>query len=311
MISCNFAKDIYLGLLETPKCIYSEHLYDDEGSRFFQGIMDEKDYYLSDCEIEILELNKQDIAYHFKTDSLNVIELCCGDGRKTQILLRQFLNESIDVEYFPIDISKGAIDALSRVLKQSCGELRIRGIVGDYFDGLRKLSYDKSRRNLVLFMGSNIGNMLRGQIHQFLYGIWESLNQGDYILVGFDLRKDPDLIQKAYNNEATRNFNYNMLKRINKELGADFDISQFKHYGLYNPILGANESWLISLVQQTVYIEKLNLSFDFAPFEPIHLHYSFKYLESEITAMAINARFKVIKNYYDRKHYCANSLWQK
>ncbi len=163
-----------------------------------------------------------------------------------------------------------------------------------------------------MFLGSNIGNFDSTSCQIFLKKIWNQLNHGDYFLIGFDLKKDLAVLMKAYNDsdKLTEKFNLNILNRINNSMQANFNIESFQHFGCYNPILGAMESFLISLKDQEVFIKKISQKFSFTRFEPIHLEYSFKYLESDIYNLANKTGYTVDSIYYDSKKYFANALWR-
>lgn len=165
---------------------------------------------------------------------------------------------------------------------------------------------------MVLFLGSNIGNFSRPMALRFLRHLWHSLNPNDVVLIGFDLKKDLDILYDAYNDKkgVTKEFNFNVLDRINKTLNGNFDRKNYQHQGLYNVQTGAMESYLISQCEHEVYIKDLDKSFSFKPWEPLHMEYSYKYLESDIVDYATSTGFEVIENYKDNKGYFVDSLWR-
>jgi len=191
-------------------------------------------------------------------------------------------------------------------------DVKVHGLVTDYFTGIRWLNAHYHRRNFVLFLGSNIGNFNRAKSHVFLRNLWNGLNDGDYALIGFDLRKDIERLLAAYNDRGgvTSAFNLNLLTRINRELGGHFDISRFRHFGTYNVFNGAMESYLVSLEKQIVYIDALNQAFEFESWEPIHTEYSYKYLESDIKELAEATGFQIKTQLFDSKKYFVDSVWQ-
>jgi L-histidine N-alpha-methyltransferase len=191
-------------------------------------------------------------------------------------------------------------------------QLRINGIVAEYFHGLKWLGKLEKYRNLVLFLGSNLGNFNKPQSRVFLRNLWNTLNDGDLMLTGFDLKKDIDLMQKAYNDSKglTSEFNLNLLRRINTELGGNFDLSKFRHYSSYDVFSGAMESYLVSLEAQTVFIKEIGQTFSFKAWEPIHTEYSYKYLESDIEELAEATGFLVEKKLYDSKRYFVDYIWK-
>jgi uncharacterized SAM-dependent methyltransferase len=138
------------------------------------------------------------------------------------------------------------------------------------------------------------------------------LNKGDYVLLGFDLRKDINVLIRAYDDYSgiTSNFNLNLLRRINRELGANFDLTKFRHYATYNVYSGAMESYLISLEQQMIYIDAIGLAYAFEVLEPIHVEYSYKYSISQIEELAHMTGFEVVENFNDAKKYFVDALWR-
>ena len=143
--------------------------------------------------------------------------------------------------------------------------------------------------------------------------LYTSLHRDDYVLMGFDLKKDPAILNKAYNDAdgLTKAFNVNLLTRINRELGGNFDVAQFKHYGFYNPYRGTMESYLISLADQTIHIEAANQTFHFNQFEPMHLEYSHKFTPSGITKFAQHNGFEITQLFSDEKNYFIDALFHK
>jgi uncharacterized SAM-dependent methyltransferase len=132
------------------------------------------------------------------------------------------------------------------------------------------------------------------------------------MLIGFDLKKDIDLLLRAYNDTGgvTRAFNLNLLTRINRELGGDFDVSKFRHFGTYDVFSGAMESYLVSMEEQSVFVRQIGRSFAFEAWEPIHTEYSYKYLISDIEKLATETGFQVLEHLFDSKRYFADSLWR-
>jgi dimethylhistidine N-methyltransferase len=307
-----FALDVLVGLSETPKHLSSRYFYDDRGSELFQQIMDLPEYYLTRCEFDVLQRNKKKIADLVRGEKINLVELGAGDGRKTSILLEYFLNQNFDFTFIPIDISEGAMKQLMKNLEKQFTNLNCEGIVAEYFNGLNWLRKLSDKKNLVLFLGSNLGNFNKPQSRVFLRNLWNALNDRDYLVTGFDLKKDIDLMVKAYNDSKgiTREFNLNLLRRINRDLGANFNINKFRHYANYDVFSGAMESYLVSLEDQIVYIDELSQAFDFKPYEPIHTEYSYKYLESDIHNLAEATGYQIKDQLYDSENYFVDSVWQ-
>lgn len=307
-----FALDVLNGLSETPKRLSSRWIYDEHGSELFSRICELEEYYPTRCEAEILRNHTADILKRAGVDALDIVDLGAGDGRKTNIVLERALKQVKDVRYVPIDISESAMSGLVKATAEKFPKLKLGGIVAEYFDGLHWLSNTDERKNLVLFLGSNIGNFNKVQARVFLRQLWEALNHGDQVLIGFDLKKDIELLLAAYNDRegVTAAFNKNLLKRINRELGGNFDMAAYRHYATYDVFTGAMESYIVSLKAQTVTIKDLQSTFEFDEWEPIHTEYSYKYLQKDIDALAGSTGFKIIEQYYDNNGWFTDSLWQ-
>jgi len=190
--------------------------------------------------------------------------------------------------------------------------LKIETRNGDYFKILKSLKNGGGRRKILLFLGSNIGNFGRDQSIDFFRQLRAVMNPNDLLFIGFDLQKDPHVILKAYDDPQgiTAAFNLNLLRRINRELGGDFDLDKFVHYALYRPVECAARSFLISREQQTAHIEALGRSFSFEPWEAIFMEISQKYSLPMIEALAAESGFAVKQNFFDSKYYYCDSLWQ-
>ena len=310
-----FAMDVAEGLSASPKRLSSKYFYDQEGDKIFQAIMAMPEYYLTRSEFEILETNKKAFLELFRNGSgrFNLIEFGAGDGLKTKILLRHFTEQKTDFQYFPIDISGNVLKLLVNDLKKTLPELKVEPMQDDYFKALGRLTETTDRRNVVLFLGSNIGNFTEGEAISFLSKLGENLNKGDLILIGFDLKKDPERIRDAYNDKTgiTRAFNLNLLKRINKELGGEFDLDKFQHYQMYDPVSGEARSFLMSRQKQEVRINALDKSFQFGAWEPVHVEISRKYNISTIEKYARESGFEAKQLFYDCRHFYVNALWEK
>lgn len=309
-----FALDVLDGLSAYPKNIPSRYLYDKLGSQLFQKITELDEYYQFHCELEILKEFRSQISKVVGSSSLRLIELGVGDVRKPQILLQHLLERSIKIEYIPIDYNPEVVSNVIESLKQKFSgyPLRVSGLVADYFSALSCLEKKSTQLNIVLFLGSSIGNLNENETKHLLYHIWASLNQGDFMLIGFDLKKDFSIMERAYNDSkgVTKAFNINLLNRMNSELLAHFDVSKFIHYCFYNPREGRMESWVVSKIPQTVLIEKLQKEFHFDGWEGIHVENSYKYSLASIKNLALKTGFSVKQKMTDKRGYFVAEFWQ-
>jgi L-histidine N-alpha-methyltransferase len=306
-----FAKDIDIGLSATPKNLSSKYFYDTKGSQIFQEITKLDEYYLTRSELEILENIKNILPDLVGKNEVDIVELGVGDGHKTKIIINSFLDKNIKVNFFPIDISAEAMHLLEDHISES-KNLNMHAVVGEYIEGMNFAREHSKNRQIVLFLGSNIGNFNKNEGQHILRKIKSILKKDDFLLIGFDLKKDIEFMTRAYSDHEgiTARFNLNLLERINTELGADFDVENFEHQAIYNPELGAMESYLISLKNQIVSIAELKKKFSFEAFESIHLEYSFKFLEKDIQDLSVQGGFKRIGNFKDGNQYFIDSLWQ-
>lgn len=307
-----FLKDVVSGLKRKPKKLSSKYFYDEKGDVLFQKIMTSEEYYLTNCEFEIFEQRSGEIAATFikHLQSFDLIELGAGDATKTSFLLKELLAKDADFSYMPIDISSNMISYLEQELPKKLPELKVIGLNGEYFPMVQRANEISKRKKAILFLGSNIGNLTPEEAEGFLERLNSSLNKGDVVLVGFDLKKNPHVIHAAYNDRTgfTKAFNLNLLERINNELGADFNISSFEHYNSYDPSTGACKSFLVSLAEQDVTIH--DMVFHFEPDEIIDMEISQKYALDEINDLAIRANFETIETFFDSKKWFLDTLWQ-
>lgn len=309
-----FAEDVRKGLSADPKHLPSKYFYDEQGSKLFQEIMQLNEYYLTNCEFEVLTKDKNSFFSLFSqsVDCFEMVEFGAGDGLKTKVLLEHFLQQEIDFRYLPVDISRDALEGLVQDLGNAFPDLQVEGVCDDYFNALEKLKLDSNTRKIVLFLGSNLGNFSPMEADKFLKTIADNLNSGDMLLIGLDLKKNPLTVLKAYNDTqgVTRAFNFNLLQRMNKELGANFDIDSFCHFPVYDPASGGAKSYIMSTQKQEVYIKKLDQAFEFEAWEAIHTETSHKYTPYMINRMAEKAGFEVVQNFYDHRDYFTNSVWR-
>ncbi len=307
-----FADDINLGLSQSPKKLSSRWFYDARGSKLFQQIMDLPEYYLTRCEFDLLCEHKQEIVRHFgKEDSFHLIDLGAGDAMKTKILIRELLLKEHEFEYVPVDISGDAMQELTEDLQDELPGVQVQAVVGEYFESLKWLQENKAARKVVLFLGSNIGNFESEESINFLKTIRSYLNTGDKLLLGADLCKNPEAILDAYNDASgvTAEFNLNLLNRINRELGGNFDVSAFQHYALYDPQEGVMKSYLVSRKDQEVYIEATGQSYTFKAWEAIHTENSHKYTLQQIKELGEVCGFRTETVFLEKNQYFADVLF--
>lgn len=327
----DLAIDVLVGLSERPKRLPSRLFYDAVGSGLFRRITELDEYYLTRKELEILRDHGERLLAPLLGRPCTVVDLGAGDGHKSAVLLERLLAGAGggDITYAPLDVSEAAMRGLCTAMAARFPSLRLRGLVGEYFDGMRALSdpahldprpaaglvttgeVDRGRK-LVLLLGSNLGNFAHPQARGFLRRLWSALDDGDLLLVGFDLKKDVDVLLAAYNDAegVTSAFNLNLLHRLNRELGADFDVTSFTHLATYQPDTGAMESYLLSRRRQDVSISALGATFSFEPWEAIHTECSYKYLESDIEAFARFTGFEVVARACDEQRWYCDALWR-
>ena len=309
-----FAEDVLNGLSCTPKQLSSRYFYDDEGSRLFMEIMKLPEYYLTRAELKIFTEQTDGIyrAFTDGSEAIDLIELGAGDGTKTAVLIEHFIRNELDFSYSPIDISREANDALRSKFIEKFPGLDFQPYTGDYFKVLGSLRNGSDRRKVLMFLGSNIGNFSQERALDFFRRTRAVMNENDRLFIGFDMQKDPRVIVNAYDDPrgVTAAFNLNLLARINRELGADFDLDKFSHYAQYRPVECAARSFLISREKQAVTIKALDRTFDFEQWEAIFMEISQKYTHAMIEELASDSSFQIEVEFYDEENFYIDSLWR-
>lgn len=310
-----FDKDVYKGLTDFPKHLSSKYFYDAKGDGLFQEIMAMPEYYLTNSEYKILDKFKDEICRAFFKDSkeFDLIELGAGDGKKTKILLRQLAAEGVPFQYVPIDISENALNQLEESISNELPSVNVMSLQGTYFETLEQLCTMQHRRKVIMFLGSNIGNLLHPQAVEFLMSIQELMNDDDLFFIGFDQKKDPQTILNAYNDSAgiTERFNKNLLARINNELDANFDLDKFLHWEVYDPETGTAKSYLVSKENQTIHINGLDLTVAFKAWETIHTEISQKYDDNVVSWLADKAGMQISRIFSDENKFYKNYILKK
>ncbi len=307
------AQAVEEGFSKIPKRLPSWLFYDETGDRIFQEIMRIPEYYLTACEYEIIQMHKAKLRRHAQADGtpFNLVELGAGDGFKTEILLKEFTEHKLPFVYSPIDVSASVLYQLEDRLNNIPG-LVVRPMNSKYNEALKLLS-ESELRKVFLFLGANIGNFDIEEARAFIKSFSSSMQEDDLLLIGFDLKKDPRLIQAAYDDPhgITLDFNMNLLVRLNRELGAQFQLDQFRHYPYYNPETGMTKSYLVSQRDQDVYFEACDKHVHFDRWEVVHTEVSQKYDQTMIRKLAAQAGLEIVDHYYDCKHYFSDVLMKK
>lgn len=314
MTQNTFRTDIYNGLKSKPKSLSSKYFYDEKGDVLFQKIMASDDYYLTNADHEIFAKQTQELAKTLieNNEPFDVLELGAGDATKSTYLLREWQNQGADFTYYPIDISTTMIDYLEIEMPKRIPNLKVHGLSGEYLEQITAAKSISTRKKVILFLGSSIGNFELHDAHNFLRKLHEEIQPNDVVLVGFDLKKNPHQILKAYNDSegVTRDFNLNLLERINNELGANFNLSKFEHFPSYNPLSGACRSFLISKEKQEITFND-GTKIDFQAYEAIDMELSQKFAIEDIDTIATRIGFKKLPYFFDSNTYYCNAIWQK
>jgi L-histidine Nalpha-methyltransferase len=293
-----FFEDVVAGLSRPQKALPPKYFYDAAGSRLFERICRLPEYYLTRAELALTRANIDAIAsFAGKRPNIELIEYGSGESLKTRLLLRALRPAA----YLPIDISEPALERAALKLGRAFPRLKIVPLNGDFSRPLALPASRRRAKRVVYFPGSTIGNLNPGEAHAFLRMTRGQVGPKGAMLVGVDLKKDPGVLHAAYNDSrgVTAAFNLNLLGRINRELGADFDLRRWRHYAFYNAPLGRIEMHLASLEAQVVNVG--NYRFSFVRGETIHTENSYKYSLEEFRALAARAGFAAEKLWMDRK----------
>jgi len=284
----NFREEVLNGLSESPRRLPCKFFYDERGAHLFRQICELPEYYITRTEIEILRLHGAEMA---KTlgPGIELIGLGTGAGSKTQILLEELRDPAV---YVPIDISKEQLENSAARFREMFPKLQILPVAADYLGPFElPLPRKLSSRSVIYFPGSTIGNFEPDSAGEFLTRLVDLAGDGGGLLIGVDLQKDRHVIEAAYNDSAgvTAQFNKNLLSRINRELGADFDLAHWQHYAVYNPAEGRIELYLLSEIDQTASVDRR--SFQFRAGEKILTEYSYKHTIGGFITLARQAGF--------------------
>ncbi len=292
----SFLEDVLAGLAQPQKTIPPKYFYDERGCRLFEAICELPEYYPTRTEIAIMRGNLADMV-QFVGPGAELIEFGSGAGIKTRILI-EALRPPL---YVPIDIAGDTLRAASNELATLFPSLNITGLCADYSRPLELPTFDGApiQRIAAFFPGSTIGNFTPAAALEFLRHTHRLVGKGGVLLVGVDLKKDKKILDAAYDDAqgVTAKFNLNLLERMNRELGADFQVKRFHHKAFYDPVKGRIEMHLESLYPQFVHVA--GRRFDFAPGETIHTEISCKYSIEEFREMGRKAGFSPEKLWTD------------
>jgi L-histidine Nalpha-methyltransferase len=306
----DFAESVRAGLTARRKSLSCEWFYDSAGSQLFEQICAQPEYYPTRAELGILREHAGEIAAALPAGT-DLVELGSGSSLKTRTLIEAMIARQGRLRYVPLDISRSMLEQSSRALLRDYATLEVLGVAGEYRTGLRELRQRLDGPKLVLWLGSNVGNFERAAAARFLGQLRSGLGPADRLLLGVDLRKSREVLESAYDDAAgvTARFNKNLLTRINRVLGADFDLRAFAHRAHYDEPLGRVEMHLVSLRAQRVHLSALDLDVAFAAGETIHTENSYKYSTDEIDELARAAGFTVDARWYDSKRrFCLQRL---
>ena len=281
--------ELLAGLLSVPKTLPSKYLYDEEGSRLFELICDQPEYYVARTEISLLASIAADMAYVLKDRSM-LVEFGSGASVKTRLLLDALPLLSA---YVPIDISQSALSAAAQAIRGEYPRLNVTPVLGDFTRNLKLPTVIDGRSIAGFFPGSTIGNFSPSAAVDFLRRARRLFGRGSKLVVGADLAKTPRVLVPAYDDAegVTAAFNKNLLTRLNRELGANFDLGSFGHAAIWNAGESRIEMHLVSLVRQRVTL--LGRSLDFAAGETIHTENSYKYSPVAFAGVAARAGWSV------------------
>jgi L-histidine Nalpha-methyltransferase len=301
------ATEVTAGLSAKPKMLPPKLFYDDQGSRLFEQITELPEYYLTRTERGIFERHATEIVSQ-AGNNLTLIELGAGSASKTRLLIEALGRRQLRVGFYPVDVSASALEQAVSSFNGHTPNLSIHPIVTDYSQHMPVLSL--RGRKLVLFIGSTIGNFEIEEAVQFLLRVRSSLRPGDALLLGFDMVKSPRRMHAAYNDAqgVTAEFNKNVLARINRELGGEFNLESFAHVALWNADMSRIEMHLESRFAQVVRIRDLETSFEFSAGERIHTENSYKFTLKSMRAMLTQAGFQLEKRWTDPKRWFSTVL---
>jgi L-histidine Nalpha-methyltransferase len=309
-VVASFCQAVAAGLARSPKSVPSRFFYDSAGSVLFEKITHLPEYYLTRAEQSILETHAPEIVSF--APRIEILEFGSGSSRKTRLLLEAALRRQPRLRYIPVDISGDFLRQTAERLLGDYPGLDVLALEGEYFDALDQLPAPE-RPRLALFLGSNIGNFQRCESVRFLGGLAEGLRAADRALVGLDLVKDRVILERAYDDSqgVTAQFNKNVLRRLNEELGADFDLDAFEHRAPYLAAEGKIEMRLVSMRDQSVWIRDLEMKVPFRKGEWIHTENSHKYTHEGFSSLCLEAGLEVERTWSDERDWFAVKLLRR
>lgn len=298
-------EDVLHGLRRRPKRLPSKYFYDARGSELFERICEQPEYYLTRVELAILREHIGDIADAIGPDAL-LMEYGSGNGLKTRLLLRHLHSP---VAYVPVEIAREALLSSIGGLAAEFPDIEMLPVCADFTEPLAlPRAARRARRVVAFFPGSTIGNFETGEATRLLRRMREQIGRNGAVLIGVDLKKDRADLEAAYNDAAgvTAEFTLNLLARCNRELGADFDLSAFRHRARWNALAGRIETHVLSTRRQSVRIG--GESFGFEAGEAMLVEYSCKYSPRDFAQLAARAGLRVAGVWTD-PHFRFSLQW--
>ncbi|HMS32498.1 MAG TPA: L-histidine N(alpha)-methyltransferase [Ignavibacteria bacterium] len=299
----SFPEDVREGLTSKDKFLSPKYFYDKRGSELFEQICGTEEYYPTRTETDILK-DLSGIIAQRNTDKKMLVELGSGSSVKTDLLIKSFLSERNTFKYIPIDVSDIIIKS-SAILTDKYPGLNVDAVISFYEEGMNFTVQTDSSAKLILFLGSSIGNFSGEERTNFMKMLKTYMNESDRLLIGFDMIKDKEVLEKAYNDRKgiTAEFNLNILQRINNELGGNFDPSEFEHIAFYNESMCRIEMHLRARSKMTFEIKEIGEKISFEAGEMIHTENSYKFSRQTINELAENSGLEFSDYYADEKNY--------
>lgn len=305
-----FPEEVREGLSNPVKTLPPKYFYDERGSQLFEQICRTPEYYPTRAERALLSQHSKDIVRHAGSEL--VAELGSGSSAKTERLLEEAMQDNDNLHYVPIDVCREMLEQASGRLLERYPELTVTAIAAEYATGLQRVP-DSDAPRLFMFLGGSIGNFERNEAEEFVARVAGSMRSGDWFLLGADRVKDAGVLNAAYNDAQgiTAEFNLNILRVINRKLGADFRLDQFEHHAFFNLDEEQIEMHLRSRRSQTVSIPKLSLQIDFAQGETVRTEISRKFTPDSLDELCSSAGMTVEQHFEANKAYFSLVLARK